>query len=64
VKRGVVRYRMNLAHPAVRKDANGQVLNDALRAARASSKEVLTGQLFAAFGSLLPAGSALATRSP
>ncbi|MFL5321281.1 MAG: CHAP domain-containing protein [Myxococcaceae bacterium] len=58
VKRGVVRYRMNLARKDLRKDpATGQVLNDLLKAAAPGSREVLTGQLFSAYGSLLPSAS-------
>lgn len=63
VKRGVVRYRMNLEKPAQRKDpGTGRVLNDALRRPGPIRREVLTGQLFAAFGSLLPATAMTATR--
>ncbi|PTL76917.1 CHAP domain-containing protein [Vitiosangium sp. GDMCC 1.1324] len=55
VKRGVVRYRMNLAKPSLRRDPRtGEVLNDMLRAPGAGKVPVLTGQLFAAFGSVLP----------
>ncbi|QRO01802.1 C40 family peptidase [Archangium violaceum] len=55
VKRGVVRYRMNLAKPGLQRDPRtGEVLNDMLRAPGAGKAPVLTGQLFAAFGSVLP----------
>ena len=56
VQRGVVRYRMNLARKDVRRDARtGLVLNDMLRAPGGGQVPVLTGQLFAAYGSVLPA---------
>ncbi|HEX8820835.1 MAG TPA: CHAP domain-containing protein [Archangium sp.] len=55
VKRGVVRYRMNLAKPGLQRDPRtGEVLNDMLRVPGAGKAPVLTGQLFAAFGSVLP----------
>lgn len=55
VKRGVVRYRMNLAKPTIRRDPRtGEVLNDMLRAPGAGKVPVLTGQLFASYGSVLP----------
>lgn len=55
VSRGVVRYRMNLANPDVRKDpATGRVLNDYLRNAGPGRRELLTGQLFASFATVLP----------
>jgi cell wall-associated NlpC family hydrolase len=57
VRRGVVRYRMNLARPHLPRDPKtGQVLNDLLRHAGPHREPVLTGQLFAAFGSVLPTG--------
>lgn len=63
VKRGVVRYHMNLEKPSQRRDpATGRVLNDALRATGPQRREVLTGQLFAAFGALLPAEAMTAAR--
>jgi hypothetical protein len=53
VRRGVVRYHMNLDRRATHTDPkSGQRLNDYLRFARKGQK-VLTGELFAAFGSLL-----------
>jgi hypothetical protein len=55
VQRGVVRYRMNLARKDLRWDAHtGRVLNDMLRAPGGGKLPVLTGQLFAAYGSVLP----------
>lgn len=55
VKRGVVRYRMNLAKPGLRRDPRtGEVLNDMLRVPGAGKMPVLTGQLFASYGSVLP----------
>ena len=54
VRRGVVRYRMNLSRPHLHTDpANGQTLNDYLRIAGQSIKPVLTGELFAAYGAVL-----------
>jgi hypothetical protein len=51
----VVRYRMNLDRPHLRRDPRtGEVLNDLLRAPGAGKTPVLTGQLFAAYGSVLP----------
>ncbi|RKH26912.1 CHAP domain-containing protein [Corallococcus sicarius] len=59
VKRGVVRYRMNLARPHLPRDPRtGEVLNDMLRNPGPGQTHVLTGQLFAAFGSVLPSGTA------
>jgi hypothetical protein len=56
VRRGVMRYRMNLGHPAVHTDPHtGQVLNDYLRGSTGTSRPVLTAQLFFAFASVLPA---------
>jgi hypothetical protein len=55
VKRGVVRYRMNLARPNLRRDPRtGEVINDMLRAPGAGKVPVLTGQLFVSYGSVLP----------
>lgn len=57
VSRGVVRYRMNLANPDVRRDPKtGRILNDYLRHAGPGRRELLTGQLFAAFATILPTG--------
>ncbi len=56
VRRGVMRYRMNLSRPQTHTDARtGSVLNDYLRGSTGASRPVLTGQLFVAFASLLPA---------
>jgi len=55
VKRGVVRYRMNLSQPKVSKDPNtGKLLNDTLRAPGPGKTFALTGQLFAAYATVLP----------
>lgn len=52
VDRGVVRYRMNLAKPRVRKDPKtGRVLNDYLRE---RGRNRLAGELFAGFATLGP----------
>ena len=56
VSAGVERYRMNLRQPGIHKTAEGRVLNDHMRRKGAGDPEVtryLTGQLFAAFGTLL-----------
>lgn len=59
VRRGVVRYRMNLEHAGLRKDPkSGKIVNDYLRPAGRTAGQVLTGQLFVAYGSLLPETSA------
>ena len=58
VRRGVVRYRMNLGRPGVRLDKAGKVLNDYLRFASPKEKDVLTGQLFTAYATILPVGGA------
>ena len=55
VRRGVVRYRMNLLRPDVRFDKSGRVVNDYLRLA-SPNKEVLTAQLFSAYATVLPIG--------
>jgi surface antigen len=49
VARGVVRYRMNVAHAHDRTGPNGSVINDYLRE---GSKNRLAGELFAGYGSL------------
>lgn len=55
VRRGVVRYRMNLQHPSTHLDpATGVAINDYLRLPGPGHAEVLTGQLFAAYATLLP----------
>lgn len=63
VRRGVVRYHMNLKHRDVRADpATGKIWNDRLRAQGLETAGVLTGQLFAAFATVLPPESQLARR--
>jgi hypothetical protein len=55
VKRGVVRYRMNLAQPHLRRHPRtGEVLNDMLRGPGPGRAPQLTGQLFASFATVLP----------
>jgi hypothetical protein len=56
VSDGVTRYRMNLKKPDTNRTADGRVLNDFMR--RKGSRDpqaaqYLTGQLFAAFGTIL-----------
>lgn len=61
VSRGVVRYRMNLANPDIRRDGKtGRILNDYLRNAAPGHREQLTGQLFAGYATVLPTGNAVA----
>jgi hypothetical protein len=60
VRRGVVRYRMNLEQPDLRIDTSGRVLNDYLRVPSPGRRDVLTAQLFTAYATVLPIG----TRSP
>jgi hypothetical protein len=56
VRRGVMRYRMNLGHSEMHTDPRtGQTLNDYLRGSTGTERPVLTAQLFVAFASLLPA---------
>ena len=63
VRRGVMRYRMNLGHPQVHTDPRtGSVLNDYLRGSTGASRPVLTAQLFVAFASILPADVPQAAR--
>lgn len=63
VSRGVVRYRMNLANPEVRRDPkSGRVLNDYLRNASTGQGALLTGQLFAAYATVLPSGLSVAAK--
>jgi peptidoglycan DL-endopeptidase CwlO len=63
VSSGVVRYRMNLTHPTLRKDpATGAVLNDVLRSPGPGRREVLTGQLFAGYATLVAQPSEVAGR--
>ena len=55
VSRGVMRYRMNVDRPTLRSEpGSGRVLNDWLRGSSGKGQAVLTGQLFAVFGSVLP----------
>lgn len=64
VRRGVMRYHMNLGRPELHTDPHtGQVLNDYLRGSTGTSRPVLTAQLFFAFGSVLPAEALPAPRS-
>ncbi len=54
VRRGVVRYRMNLEKRDIRFDESGRVVNDYLRVATPGRRDVLTAQLFAAYATILP----------
>jgi peptidoglycan DL-endopeptidase CwlO len=57
VSRGVVRYRMNLKRPDLHADPRtGQTLNDYLKTPGPGHREVLTGQLFWAYATILPNG--------
>lgn len=63
VHRGIVRYRMNLEHRDERLDPrSGLAINDYLRLPGPAHTEVLTGQLFAAYATLLPVEPRLARR--
>lgn len=63
VHHGIVRYRMNLAHRDARLDPrSGLAINDYLRLPGPAHTDVLTGQLFAAYATLLPVESRLASR--
>ena len=54
VSRGVMRYRMTVERPQLRTEpGSGKVLNDWLRGS-GKGAAVLTGQLFAVYGSVLP----------
>lgn len=64
VRRGVVRYRMNLIRPDVRVDQSGKILNDYLRFASPRDKEVLTAQLFSAYATVLPVGGRPVAKAP
>ena len=64
VRRGVVRYRMNLLRPDARFDKSGRVLNDYLRFASAKDKDVLTAQLFSAYATILPVGGRPVASAP
>ncbi len=64
VRRGVMRYRMNLRHPEMHTDPQtGHVFNDYLRGSTGTSRPVLTAQLFFAFASVLPAETLRTPRS-
>jgi hypothetical protein len=54
VKGGVKRYRMNLTTPGTWRASDGHTLNDWLRPAGVRGPAQLTGQLFAAYATLLP----------
>jgi peptidoglycan DL-endopeptidase CwlO len=62
VAHGVVRYRMNLAHPDAPAASDGRRWNDWLRSPRAGARPQLTAQLFAGFATLLPVESRLSQR--
>ncbi|MHB8873731.1 MAG: CHAP domain-containing protein [Myxococcaceae bacterium] len=63
VQRGVVRYRMNLAHrDARRAPGSGLPVNDTLRLPGPAHRDVLTAQLFAAYATLLPVEPRYASR--
>jgi len=56
VSAGIERYRMNLREPDTHKAGDGRVLNDFMRRKEfgdSKANRYLTGQLFAAFGTLL-----------
>ena len=56
VAAGIERYRMNLQEPSTHKTGDGRVLNDFMRRKNfgdSKATRYLTGQLFAAFGTLL-----------
>jgi hypothetical protein len=62
VARGVVRYRMNLSHPASATTAAGRRVNDWLRAGGPGARPRLTAELFAGYATLLPIEPRLAGR--
>ena len=63
VRRGVVRYRMNLSRPHLHLDPTSrQTLNDYLRIAGKQTHPVLTGELFASYGSVLRSDVKTASR--
>lgn len=62
VARGVVRYRMNLAHPGQHVDGAGRRLNDWLRTEAPGARPHLIGELFAGYATLLPVEPRLAGR--
>ncbi|MCC6336066.1 MAG: CHAP domain-containing protein [Myxococcales bacterium] len=62
VARGVVRYRMNLAHRDKATTPGGRRVNDWLRAGGPGAKPRLTAELFAGYATLLPVESRFAGR--
>lgn len=63
VRRGVVRYRMNLNHPDWRTDPEtGEPINDYLRSTGVENQPRLTGQLFAAYATVLDGAEPVASR--
>jgi cell wall-associated NlpC family hydrolase len=63
VKRGVVRYRMNLQHADIHIDPRTrQTLNDYIKTGSGNTRAILTGQLFAAYGAVLPSTLNVARR--
>jgi hypothetical protein len=65
VSAGTERYRMNLREPNTHKTDDGRVLNDYMRRRASgdpSEAQYLTGQLFAAFGTVVGEGRAMASR--
>ena len=59
----VVRYRMNLNHPDWRTDPeSGEPINDYLRASGPTAQALLTGQLFAAYATVLDGVQPVARR--
>lgn len=63
VQRGVVRYRMNLNHPDWRTNPeSGEPINDYLRVKGPTASPLLTGQLFAAYATVLDGAEPIARR--
>ena len=63
VNRGVVRYRMNLQHADIHIDPRTrQTLNDYIKGGSGTRRAILTGQLFAAYGAVLPSSLNVARR--
>lgn len=56
---GILRYRMNLAHPAVRRDDSKRTLNHYLRRAERGQPAKTTAQLFVAYGTVVTGRGAL-----
>ncbi len=54
---GVIRSRMNLAHPTVLRSPTGEVWNDFLRSARRGIPAKTTAQLFVSYGAIIPSAS-------